>query len=56
MQIPQTEAERVQFLISLGRQPGVGAWFTVWRIATRRRERTAPRRAAKPMPQGSCAA
>lgn len=50
------EAERVQFLISLGQQPGLGAWFTVWRIATRRREKPASQAAVKAMPRGSCAA
>jgi hypothetical protein len=55
MPTTKTEAERVQFLISLGQQPGAGAWFTVWRVATRRREKPAAK-AAKAMPRGSCPA
>ena len=47
----KTEAERVQFLVSLGQQPGVGAWFTVWRVATRKRAK--PAKALKSMPRGS---
>jgi|GraSoiStandDraft_24_1057298.scaffolds.fasta_scaffold218628_2 hypothetical protein len=56
MSIRKDEAERVQFLISLGQQPGVGAWFTVWRVATRRREKPASKATVKAMPRGSCPA
>ncbi len=56
MQIPRDEAERVQFFITLGQQPGVGAWFTLWRVSQKKRAKAAAPAALKKMPQGSCAA
>jgi len=53
MPSPKSQAERVQFLVSLGQQPGVGAWFTVWRVATRKRLAA---KTVKAMPRGSCPA
>ena len=39
MQMPKDEATRVQYWISLGQQPGVSAWFTLWRVAYSKRAR-----------------
>lgn len=41
MQMPKDEATRVQYWISLGHQPGVSAWFTLWRVAYSKRVQSA---------------
>jgi|GEM_PF-3709009 len=33
MPMPKDENERVELLKSLGQQPGVSAWFSVWQMA-----------------------
>ncbi|HEY4127085.1 MAG TPA: hypothetical protein VGN70_03475 [Gammaproteobacteria bacterium] len=43
----QDEAERVQLWIALGQQPGVSAWFTVWRVVYSKRPRGTKTAAAK---------
>ena len=53
MQIPKTEAERVQYWISLGQQPGVSAWFTLWRVVYSNRAQPAQ---AKGMRREQCTA
>jgi hypothetical protein len=48
MSNPNSEAERVQLWIALGQQPGVSAWFTVWRVVYSNRPRASKAAAAKP--------
>lgn len=55
MQVPNTEAERVQYWISLGQQPGVSAWFTLWRVVYSKRAQPAQAK-AKGMSQEQCTA
>ena len=55
MQIPKDEATRVQYWISLGHQPGVSAWFTLWRVAYSKRRQPAKVQ-AKGMQRGQCTA
>lgn len=54
MQTPKDEADRVQYWISLGHQPGVSAWFTLWRVVHSKRVKPAPR--AKAAMPGQCTA
>ena len=56
MRTPRDEAERVQLWIALGNQPGVGTWFTVWRVVTSKRvqgPKTAPTEGVR---RGTCTA
>ena len=53
MQIPKDEAERVQLWIALGQQPGVSAWFTIWRVTHKQRVKAA---AVRCMGRGGCTA
>ncbi len=50
MQTPRDEAERVQYWVSLGQQPGVSAWFTIWQVVYRKRVQ--PAKAARPKGMG----
>ena len=56
MQIPRDEAERVQFFITLGQQPGVGAWFSVWLVSRSKRLRRPDAKAEKKLPSQACTA
>jgi len=56
MQIPRDDAERVQLWIALGHQPGVSAWFTVWRVVTSKRVQTPKTAPMKGVHQGTCTA
>jgi len=56
MQTPRDEAERVQLWIALGNQPGVSAWFTVWRVSFRKRVKCAAKTPAHNLLRESCTA
>ena len=56
MQTPRDEAERVQLWIALGNQPGVSAWFTVWRVSFKKRAKRTAKTSSNKLPRESCTA